>query len=250
MSLMLSACPGNGRGLDANGNPLLPDGSGGGPLMADFASIQANLFTPICTACHIGATAPQGLRLDAANSYNLLVGVPSTEVPSVLRVHTGDAVNSYLIQKLEGHASVGARMPFGGPYLSDEQIAVIAQWISDGALRPAAAVVQTAQAFATSTPAAHETLAAPPQLMLSFIRDLDLTRLDADAVRIEQLAAADSMGSKIPGHFTVPAGNSRALLFWPARPLSSGRYRVTIGDAIAEGAPDRPDAWFEFEVSP
>ena len=88
----LCGCSGSGVGLDSNGQPLSSSSSGGTvPLAATFDSIQANVFTPICSVCHIGATAPQGLMLDAAHSYNLLVGVPSTEVPSILRVAPGDA---------------------------------------------------------------------------------------------------------------------------------------------------------------
>lgn len=133
---VLTACAGNGQGLDQGGRPLPPGGSGTGTLTADFNSIQANVFTPICTACHAGSTAPQGLHLDAANSYDQLVGVPSVEEPSILRVAIGDPDNSYVIQKLEGHAASGAQMPFGGPPLPASTIAVIRQWISAGALRP------------------------------------------------------------------------------------------------------------------
>jgi hypothetical protein len=111
--LSIAACAGNGNGLDANGQPLTAGSSGSlPPLSADFASIQADIFTPICSVCHIGGGAPEGLRLDATDSFNLLVGVPSTEVPSLLRVKPGDPDNSYIIQKLEGHAAVGAQMPF------------------------------------------------------------------------------------------------------------------------------------------
>jgi hypothetical protein len=132
----LSACAGNGMGLDQGGRPLPPGGSGGGTLTADFDSIQQNVFTPICTACHAGSNAPQGLHLDAANSYAQLVGVASVEQPSILRVAVGDPDGSYIIQKLEGHAATGAQMPFGGPPLPAATIAVIRQWISAGALRP------------------------------------------------------------------------------------------------------------------
>src|SRR6202040_1214173 len=114
--LSVAACAGNGKGLDANGQPL--DGGSSGslpPLSADLGSIQANIFTPICSVCHIGGAAPEGLRLDAADSFNFLVGVPSTEVPSLMRVQPGDPDNSYIIQKLEGHAAVGVQMPFGCP---------------------------------------------------------------------------------------------------------------------------------------
>ena len=133
--LALTSCGGgNGDGLDSNGRPLPPGGgSGDSALTPDLASIQSHVFTPICTACHAGGSAPQGLHLDEANAYTMLVGVPSNEVPSVLRVKPGDPDNSYIIQKLEGHAAVGARMPFGGPYLDDATIAVIRQWITNGA---------------------------------------------------------------------------------------------------------------------
>ena len=77
----LAGCGGgDGEGLDSNGRPIGSGDGGQTPLSPDFASIQAHVFTPICTVCHAGGAAPQGLRLDAANSYALLFGVPSTEV--------------------------------------------------------------------------------------------------------------------------------------------------------------------------
>jgi len=82
-----AGCAGNGQGLDQNGQPISAGGSTGGPVTADFQSIQNNVFTPICSKCHIGGGAPEGLQLDAAHSYNLLVGVPSAEQPSLLRVN-------------------------------------------------------------------------------------------------------------------------------------------------------------------
>lgn len=133
--MMMASCGGgSGEGLDANGRPPgSGGGGGGGALTATFASIQANVFTPRCTGCHAGAGAPVGLRLDAVNSYALLVGVASGEVPSLQRVNAGRPDDSYVIQKLEGRAAVGARMPFGGPFLDDATIAVIRQWIAAGA---------------------------------------------------------------------------------------------------------------------
>ncbi|MDI4633399.1 hypothetical protein J7U46_10095 [Pelomonas sp. V22] len=131
---MLASCGGgSGDGLDSNGRPLGEGTNPSGPLLATHASIQAHVFTPVCTACHAGAAAPQGLRLDAANSYSMLVGVNSAEVPSLRRVAAGNPDQSYLIQKLEGHAAVGARMPLGGPYLDADTVAKIRQWISNGA---------------------------------------------------------------------------------------------------------------------
>lgn len=135
LALALAACGGgSGEGLDANGRPL-SEGGGIGPLRPTFASIQANVLTPMCVGCHAGAAAPAGLRLDEGSSYALLVGVASAEVGSLQRVAPGNPGGSYLIQKLEGSAAVGARMPLGGPYLDPATIAIIRQWIANGAAR-------------------------------------------------------------------------------------------------------------------
>jgi hypothetical protein len=231
----LCACSGSGAGLDSNGQPLSGSSSGGAvPLSADFDSIQANVFTPICSVCHIGATAPQGLMLDAAHSYDLLVGVPSTEVPSVLRVKPGDPTNSYIIQKLEGHAAVGGQMPLGETPLPATTIAFIAQWITDGA---PAGTSATAMAMATGfrvasvTPENEDVLAvAPAQIVIGFTRELDATRADAAAVRLERIDGAGETASTtaVAIEPSVPAANPRALLLAPRTPLTSGQYRIVL----------------------
>ena len=102
---------------ECGGSPDQPWHSGGGAssggaVTADFQSIQENVFTPICSKCHIGASAPEGLQLDAAHSYNLLVGVPSVESPSLDRVKPGDPDHSYMVLKLEdANGIVGGQMP-------------------------------------------------------------------------------------------------------------------------------------------
>ncbi|MBS0374292.1 MAG: hypothetical protein JSR73_06900 [Proteobacteria bacterium] len=228
----LAGCAGSGAGLDAAGRPVAP-GSGNGPLTADFASIQAHVFTPICTVCHAGAGAPQGLRLDAANSYALLVGVPSNEVPSLLRVKPGDPDNSYVVQKLEGHAAVGARMPFGGPYLDDATIAVIRQWITDGAARPAAADAPAPFAVAAVVPAPGDVVAeAPRQLVIEFTAALDQTRVDAGSLRLERLDASGAPAGVVPIRLATTTADARTLLAVPHEPLGAGRYRL-----VANGAP-------------
>jgi hypothetical protein len=68
------------------------------------------------------------------NSFLDLVGVNSSELPSVLRVDPGNPDNSYLVQKIEGAPNiVGAQMPLNQPPLSTEQIDAIRQWILNGA---------------------------------------------------------------------------------------------------------------------
>ena len=101
--------------------------------VVDYATQIQPIFNDNCTRCHSGASAPRGLRLDAANSFAHLVNVQSDEVPSLLRVEPGDPNNSYLVQKVEGTAAVGSRMPLGGPFLSVQTIGLIRRWISEGA---------------------------------------------------------------------------------------------------------------------
>jgi hypothetical protein len=268
-AVLLGGCAGNGVGLDASGRPVPPGGGNGGPLTADFASIQDHVFTPICTVCHAGGSAPQGLRLDAANSYALLVGVPSTEVPSILRVKPGDPDNSYLIQKLEGHASVGAQMPFGGPPLSADTIAVMRQWIVDGAaqstLMAAGASLSSDGGFAVVavTPAMQDVLPQPPaRIVVAFNRDLDQTRIYPSVVRLEQVMPDGGPAGSLPVALVVPPGNVRALLVEPAQPLAEGVYRLTVpapleadlasldGEQLgAPGANGAPIVITEFEVA-
>jgi hypothetical protein len=241
-ALLIQACAGNGDGLDANGRPLVPGGGGGSlALSADFDSIQANIFTPICSVCHAGASAPEGLHLDAGNSFNMLVGVPSTEVPSLMRVRPGDPNNSYLIQKLEGHAAVGGQMPLGGPYLSTSTIAFIRQWITNGAQPPASAGVASTAPFAITSmvpDSAEGASAPPPQIMVAFNHDLDVTQIATTTARIEKQPLDTAAAEVIPARITVPDGNLKALLIWPAQPLGVGHYRLVI----QAGAPGLRDA--------
>jgi hypothetical protein len=68
-------------------------------------------------------------------SFASLVGVSSIQQPTLLRVAGGDPDNSYLVQKLEGTAATGVRMPFGGSALDQALINDIRDWIADGANR-------------------------------------------------------------------------------------------------------------------
>jgi hypothetical protein len=267
---ILAACAGNGEGLDANGRPLAP-GGGVPPLSADFNSIQANIFTPICSVCHIGGSAPEGLRLDAADSFNLLVGVPSTEVPSLMRVKPGDPDNSYIIQKLEGHAAVGAQMPFGGPYLTTDTIAFIRQWITNGALPSAAAAAPAAAPLAITSivPDSVEPVTeSPPQIMIAFNHDLDVTQIDSQSMHIERVmpAASPAATEIISASVAVSSANPRVLMVWPSRPLPVGHYRLGFntgslsqfsdlaGNSLSVGAPNEIGesviSTFDVEVLP
>ena len=238
LPLWLAACSGNGHGLDQGGRPLPPGGGTGGVLTADFNSLQSNVFTPICTTCHSGSNAPQGLHLDAANSYSQLVGVPSAEVPALLRVKPGDPDNSYIVQKLEGHAAIGAQMPLGGPPLPAATIAVIRQWISDGALAPITAASAAHFAAVAVTPAAGDLLDAPPtRILMAFSQELDQTQIDATSVYLVLVPDdVDGEARIVTATATVPVGNPRALIVQPVEPLvPGGHYKVVVGGAYSSG---------------
>jgi methionine-rich copper-binding protein CopC len=235
----LYGCAGNGNGLDSSGNPLAPGGGsgGGGGLTADFQSIQDNVFTPICTKCHQGASAPEGLQLDATHSYALLVGVASAEQPSVQRVEAGDPDSSYIIRKLEGAPGItGQQMPFGGPYLPQSTINVIRQWITNGAQKPATAqslesAVRSVQRFAvndTSPDDGSIVSTAVPRIVIEFNGDLDSNMVNDTTVT---LAAGE--GQPVLVTATIPTGNPAALVIEPRVPLGNGTYRLTLHGPLA-----------------
>jgi hemin uptake protein HemP len=181
--LLLAGCAGNGEGLDTNGNPISgePD-----PLLPELQSIQDHVFTPICTACHVGAGAPLGFRLDADSSYAMLVNTPSVEVPSLLRVSPGHPDESYIIQKLEGHAAVGGQMPLGGPPLPQATIDVIRQWITDGAPpTPATASLAAATSLQAIAPLESQQLLEPPrEILIAADGELDTSLLNSGVVTL------------------------------------------------------------------
>lgn len=217
-SLMLAACAGSGEGLDENGRPEVPGGGGGGALTPDLASIQANVFTPICAQCHSGAGAPAGLRLDAGNSFGALVGVASSEVPSLLRVEPGDPANSYLVQKLEGRAAVGGRMPLGLPALPDATIAVIRQWITDGAPNSTATVAAQLAVQTVSS--------SPTEIDVALTRAVDASLVNGTTVTLERLSGATA--TSLPASVGVSPHNEALIVVAPRQALEPGDYRLTL----------------------
>ncbi len=113
-------------------------------LRPTFSSIQSQIFDSTdssgrlaCVNCHNarGRAFTAGLDLTAGLSYGSLVGVASTQRPSLLRVAPGNPGGSYLVHKLEGGPDIaGVRMPRGtGPFLTDGQMVIIRRWIENGA---------------------------------------------------------------------------------------------------------------------
>jgi hypothetical protein len=258
-----AGCAGNGQGLNQNGQPISSGGTTGGPVPADFQSIQANVFTPICSVCHIGASAPEGLQLDAAHSYNLLVGVPSNEQPSLLRVKPGDPDNSYMVHKIEGLPGItGGQMPLGQTPLPQATINAIRQWVTNGAPNAPAAAPAAAQMFAvqTTAPVDKATVKAPlAQVIVTFTQDVDASLVNGANITLEQIdpaSAAAGGAQSMPAATNLAPSNPAVLLITPSAQLAPGVYRVTLrgtgGGALADmnattlGA----NTSFEFTVEP
>ena len=110
------------------------DGEATTPIPARLSAIETEIFARNCTfsSCH-GASAPQmGMSL-VAPAHAAISGVPSTEVPSMMRVVPGDPDSSYLLQKITSATPLdGVRMPPDQP-LAPHKIEAIRLWIAAGA---------------------------------------------------------------------------------------------------------------------
>ena len=100
-----------------------------------FSNEIQPIFDVNCTVCHIsGGIADAILHLNAEESFDALVGQASVQDASLTRVVAGDSSTSLLFQKVgSDFPPVGARMPLGGAPLSDADIALIRDWIDQGA---------------------------------------------------------------------------------------------------------------------
>lgn len=201
-----------------------------------FSEIQANLFTPTCATagCH-DASASAGLNLSDGVSYAMLVGVPASQVAGIDRVEPSSPLNSYLIRKIEGTASVGQQMPPGGS-LSQPVIDVVRQWITDGALDDTAApppppVVPVR--VTSLSPQPNAALTAPPtQLVAGFSKDLDTATVNAMTFILERAGGDGSFtnGNEVAvtaASISVPTPRS-AVFDLTGVALPDDNYRITL----------------------
>ncbi len=97
------------------------------PGCVDYAQHVQPLFDRHCVRCHSGPTAPQSLRL-TSYAEALAGSVRRNEIDAC------NAAGSLLAQKLGPNPPLGKRMPLDGPpYLSAQQLALVNQWIDNGA---------------------------------------------------------------------------------------------------------------------
>jgi mono/diheme cytochrome c family protein len=193
----------------------------------------AALFAERCTLCHAGDGAPLGLRLDDLDS--VLAG--SDRGPVVV---PGDPDASELIARLRGTSQ--PRMPLTGPpFLSEEEIAMVAAWIAAGA--PTGAADETPAADAAPAPSAP---AAQPG-----------TFADVAPVFAGRCAYCHAPGGAmgpapegvvLTSHEAIVASGERAVVV-PGAPLASELYRRVAGLATPrmpfDGPPWLDDATIE-----
>jgi hypothetical protein len=222
---LLAAC--------GSGDGFVGSGGSSGPLAPNFDSIQANIFEPLCEHCHAGANAPAGLRLDAANSYAMLVGIPSVERPSILRVAPGDPSNSYLIQKLEGTAAVGERMPAGLPAVPQSSIDVVRQWILEGAA-PSSSSSGPIRVTSLSPAPNATVLALPASITVGFNREVNAPSVTTASFTLQRAGTDGVLGNAddvaiTPVSVMVPSANPRSAVMNLTGVTSVfDRYRITL----------------------
>lgn len=230
-SALVTACTGG----DGTGLPPA------GPLGPTFSQIQANVFTPTCatTGCHFGAGAPEGLRLDDASSFGLLVSIPSGEESAILRVAPGDPDNSYLIQKLEGTASSGQQMPLNAPALSSGTINVIRQWISDGAIDDRLQASSPIRVTSLSPVPGSTLTTTPAEIIAIFDREPDASTVNLNTFLLEGSGgdATFSDGNEVSivaASINVPMANPLTAIFdLNGIALPDDTYRIRL---LGDGA--------------
>jgi len=105
-----------------------------------LARVQAEVFTPRCAipSCHAGAEPTGRLVLEGDGVRAALLGVSGMGVQcrgvTATRVVAGDPMASLLFLKIsEDMPPCGTRMPQAAPPLEPALIALVRQWIAEGA---------------------------------------------------------------------------------------------------------------------
>ncbi len=151
-------------GLVASVSGALRDRSGDTVRAASFTDVRS-ILSASCSGCHPGVVP--SLDLTESEAYAAIVGVRSTEVPSLPLVVAGDPDRSYLYLKVAGwpgngpNPIVGGRMPFGAGPLSPQELATIRSWILGGAKNEDGETVSAGQVATPGTVTALEKVAAP-----------------------------------------------------------------------------------------
>ncbi len=110
-------------GCSDQGDPISPEVEEPADSVSWSSDIQPILQQNNCVGCHGGNGS-----LFLGSYSELMNGGMSGAV-----IVPGEADSSLLFKRISGSDS-GERMPFGGPYLIQETIDLIRDWINEGAL--------------------------------------------------------------------------------------------------------------------
>jgi hypothetical protein len=104
---------------------------------ASFTKDIIPILTANCAEAHCHAGSDAWLDLDFADEkvYENLVNRSSKEVNGLKLVLPFKPDSSYLVQKIKGIQSKGARMPYKREPLSAREILLIEEWIKQGAVK-------------------------------------------------------------------------------------------------------------------
>lgn len=102
---------------------------------ASFARVYDEVLQPSCaySTCHEGSGSAGLGWTDESSAHAALVDVDATQISGMVRVSPGDPDDSYLMWKLEGAEGIGGdRMPPDAS-LDEERLALVRDWITQGA---------------------------------------------------------------------------------------------------------------------
>lgn len=239
LSLLLSACGGSGEGLDSYGRPLSeqsgqPDAGNEVTTSGDFNQIQNDILDVSCatSGCHSGTSAPLGLNLDAAKSYDNLVAQPSLQVSGLQLVEPNNVEASYLVHKLEGTQSGGVQMPLGKPALTASQLALVRQWIGNGAVAPISSPTQNIDETGSDTDSSDESTSDEADTSTDEPKEELQARLDDIQVKVFDTRCTSCHAGTMPSaDLNLEQGQSYSQLVERASTLDpQGMSLVSIGD--------------------
>lgn len=127
LGLLITSCG------DSSTSPNGGENGGGNddpPAEPTFTNVQ-EIFNNSCggSNCHLNS-ARSGVQL---NNYENVMNSEGVQYGELV-VQPNDADGSPLVDKIESdNPQEGERMPQGGPYLSNDEIDLIKEWINNGA---------------------------------------------------------------------------------------------------------------------
>jgi hypothetical protein len=141
--------------------------------------------------------------------------VASNEVPTLKRVDPGNPDQSYIVQKIEGHAAVGGRMPLGQAQLPQDRIDLIRSWITAGAQN--ASVAPDRLTVSSVIPGTRK-------LTVIFAGNVDASLAASGTFELR-----DALDQPVPlASAVVPAGRPDVVELTTARDLAAGSYQLVV----------------------